>query len=186
MHNDNFNFDLLKYYRCQTDICFNSQLFGDQITLHGSKVLMLFAEIYAFLVNDAKLNVDHNFFIAFENSINFKNWFWTIKHRLGIELQNDPSFFDIGKWIGQGFFFKIIFNLIIDNPLKFDITNNSKIFDNAIQKQKNILNNFLTKNYFIKPDKPAIEMLQDGYTLLNEKVILDQNNKLFYLTNQIK
>ena len=110
------DYDLSKYYRCQTDICFSSQLYGDRIVEHGSKVLMLFAEVYSFLVKGFSVETASFMIANYSNSDSFKLWFWKIKHALGIELQHDPNYNDIGKWVGKGFLLKIVlkFNVVSD------------------------------------------------------------------------
>ena len=179
--------DLKKYYRCQTDICFHSELFGSEIHKHGSKVLMLFAEIYSFLVLEFGLNFTPDMITKYGNSKAFKHWFWQIKHRLGEELKNEPNFNDIGKWIGKGFFLKIILNLLkhsteyITNYSVFKDT----VLDRVVNRQRALLRHLMQENYFSTTGAQAIEEVEDGYILLNEKVILNPQSEYFFNRNLI-
>ncbi|OHD14231.1 MAG: hypothetical protein A2Y34_16395 [Spirochaetes bacterium GWC1_27_15] len=172
--------DLTKYYTCQTDICLRSELFGDRIFEHGSKVVMLFAEIYSFMVEKYGLNVIASVMIQFENSNFFKQWFWNIKHFLGQQLICDPSFCDIGKWIGRGLFLKICLTMIYYNNLYLDET----IINHLIEKQKKILDELIKDNYF-EEDKKAIDIIDNGYILLREKTILAYDSEYFFKENVI-
>ncbi len=184
------NYDLSKYYRCQTDICFSSQLYGDRIVEHGSKVLMLFAEVYSFLVKGFSAEIASLMIVNYSNSDSFKLWFWKIKHALGIELQCDPNYNDIGKWVGKGFLLKIVLSTIMHN--KADLENKGYFFDmnsillKAISKQEFHLSELLKDNWFTKGGRKAIEPLTSGYILLGECVYLDKDHYSFFSVNKIK
>lgn len=182
--------DLKKYFKCQTDICYSSELYGSDIEEHGSKVLMLFAEIYSYMVGEFGLNLAPNIIIKFENSEIFKSWFWNVKHVLGYKLSKDPEFQDIGKWIGQGLFLKIVLSIINYNLVFLnDCVSNfniETITKNVITKQRNIIDNLLISNHFVLNGRKAIDIFPDGYNLLNETVLLDYKNPLFNTINIIK
>lgn len=182
--------DLEVYFRKQTDICFCSELFGDLINEHGSKVLMLFAEIYSFMVQEFGLKLAPQIIIDYSNSKIFKEWFWTIKHRLGENLHHDPTFDEIGKWIGRGFFLKIIISIIIFSEKKINdykhYNNVSEKIKRLIFRQQRLLNVLLRCNYFTKQGSSAIEIIKDGYLLLGEKTVLNFETGFFYSNNVIR
>ena len=74
--------DLTQYYKCQTDICFNSQLYGENIEEHGSKILMLFAEVCV-SCRGFGLNLTPRMIILYENTEFLNHGFWKVKHQLG-------------------------------------------------------------------------------------------------------
>ncbi|MCG8573115.1 MAG: hypothetical protein MJB14_23525 [Spirochaetes bacterium] len=179
--------DMTRYYRCQTNICYQSQLFGEQKGDHSSKVLMLFAEIYSFLAHEYDLNIVPNLIINFGNTPKFKKWFWNIKHRLGEELQADPNYHDIGTWIGKGFFFKILINILLDNNRKMDQINfyQPVLMKKIVQRQNVLLQQLLKEKQHCPYQKIGLEMIRDGYILLNEKIILNEKNEYFFSSNLI-
>jgi hypothetical protein len=179
--NADFLLDLKRYYKYQEDICYKSRLYDD-ITEHGSKVVMLFAEIYSFMVDKFGLTSVPKIISEYQNSKVFCNWFWNVKHYLGQEVLNDPSFCDIGKWIGKGFFLKICLSLIYHNHLFTD----EYVINQMIEKQKKLLAELLKENSFTKNGKSAITKIENGYILLNEKTILSCDHDLFYKENIIK
>jgi len=172
---------LTNYYRCQRDICLKSELFGEYIVEHGSKVVMLFAEIYSFLVEKYGLNIIPSLMINYQNSPSFKHWFWHIKHNLGIELGSDPTFYDIGKWIGRGFFLKISLSILHNNILLLD----EKIINEMIDKQKRIVSELMVDNTFSKNSKNAIIKNEKGYILLKERTVLSYDSEYFFKDNII-
>ncbi|HBD93125.1 MAG: hypothetical protein A2015_06985 [Spirochaetes bacterium GWF1_31_7] len=183
------NGDLLQYYKCQTDICYCSQLYGDLAEEHGSKVLMLFAEIYAYMVSEFGLTIAPSMIIKYENSELFKKWFWKVKHELGLELSIDPDFHEIGKWIGKGLFLKIVFSMLSFNRVVFEESNLNfnfiEIVKRTILRQEILLNDLLKENYFQSKNRLAIELFSNGYTLLNETIVLDYSNHIFISANLI-
>ena len=172
---------LSNYYRCQKDICLRSELFGERIIEHGSKVVMLFAEIYSFLVEQYGLGVIPSIIINYENSMSFKQWFWGVKHKLGAEINSDPSFCDIGKWIGKGMFLKICLSISHHNKLLLD----ESIIDAMINKQLKILEELKEENYFVKNGRKAIEQIDKGYYLLKEKTVISYGAEHFFRENII-
>ncbi|HOV13269.1 MAG TPA: hypothetical protein PK771_03205 [Spirochaetota bacterium] len=172
---------LSSYYRCQKDICLRSELFGERIFEHGSKVVMLFAEIYSFMVEKYGLNVIPSIIINYENSPSFKHWFWEVKHKLGIELNSDPTFYDIGKWIGKGLFLKICLSITHHNNLLLD----ESIVNEMISRQSKMLHELNKDGAFFRNGKNAIEMTDRGYILLREKTVLSYDNEYFFKDNVI-
>lgn len=172
---------LKNYYKCQKDICLKSELFGDRVFEHGSKIIMLFAEIYSFMVERYGLNLIPSTIINYENSHSFKHWFWEIKHNLGTEIQADPSFCDIGKWIGKGLFLKICLSISYHNKLMLD----ENIIKDMIKRQLKMLDDLKSDNCFIKNGKKAIEVYDYGYTLLKQKTVLSYDNEYFFKENII-
>lgn len=186
----NDKMELTQYFKCQTDICYCSQLYGDFVEEHGSKVLMLFAEIYAYMVQEFGLSIAPNLIIQYENSDMFKKWFWKVKHQLGFELFGDPDFDDIGTWIGKGFFLKIVMSIVVYNRVFFEECSPGFSFDKILQRtvvrQKELLEQLKKSNSFTPAGKKAIEMFDNGYRLLNEIVYLDANDHNFISNNIIK
>jgi len=178
--NANFN-DLRMYFRCQKDICFKSELFGDKIIDHGGKIVALFAEIYSFMVEVYGLSMTPDVIVKFSNSDRFKNWFWTVKHKLGQSTYSDPDFIEIGDWMGKGLFLKITFSMILYNNLYFD----ESLINKLIEKQKRLLKSLLETNRF-QNGKKAIETDDWGYTLLEERTMLLYSSDLFHQNNLIK
>jgi hypothetical protein len=175
--------DLKTYYRCQKDICFSSKLYGNKIEEHGSKVLMLFAELYAFMVDNYGIKSVPNSLTNFQNSTIFEHWFWRVKHFLGEEILNDPTFYDIGRWIGKGLFLKMSLSLTYHDQF---LQLNENIMRNLIDRQKKLVKELLSENYFLKNGKKAIEIIDNGYILLKEKTILSLDSEYFYKENIIK
>ena len=176
-----FLYNLKKYYKYQEDICFKSKLYDD-INVHGSKVLMLFAEIYSFMVDRFGLTNMPFIISEYQNSKGFRNWFWKVKHKLGQEISSDPGFCDIGRWIGKGLFLKICLSLIYHNHLLTD----EKLIKSLIEKQKSLIMDIIRDNQFKKNGKKAIRFINGGYTLLNEKVIISHEDASFFNENIIK
>jgi hypothetical protein len=176
-----FLYNLKKYYKYQEDICYKSKLFDD-IHEHGSKVLMLFAEIYSFMVDKYGINNMPFVISEYQNSKIFRTWFWKVKHKLGQEVGADPSFCDIGKWIGKGLFLKICLSMIYHNHLLTD----EKIIKMLVEKQKSLILDIIRDNSFKKNGKKAIEFVNGGYFLLNEKIILSKESTDFFQENIIK
>lgn len=181
--------ELKDYFRYQSNICFNSRLFGTDIKTHGGKVLMLFAEIYSFMVNEFGLDLTFNMLVNYENSKTFMHWFWKIKHNLGQNTLKDPDFVDIGKWIGKGFFLKIIYSIIIDNEVllseHFSKEDIDQIVKRLIERQKKILQYLIMDNYFSQTYTTAIKTYPSGYHLLGENVMLNFENENFKEINCI-
>ena len=163
----------------QTEICFSSDLFHDKKT-HGSKIIMLFAEVFSFLVEIYGLNNITSLIINYSNTSAFKKWFWNIKSILTEQLSEDPSFYEIGKWIGKGFFLKICLSVIIYNG--FIIEKN--VLNRIIEKQKKLLKELKKDIYFLN-NIISIEEDNGSYSLLNENIILTNDNDSFYLENII-
>jgi hypothetical protein len=176
-----FLHDLKKYYKHQEEICYNSKLYED-INEHGSKVIMLFAEIFSFMVEKYGIHHIPSIISEYQNSAIFQKWFWNIKHKLGQEVLRDPSFCDIGKWIGKGMFLKICLSLIYHNHLLID----EKLISQIVDRQKHLLVDLIKDNFFRKNGKKAIEIINSGYFLLKEKIILSYENNNFYKENIIK
>lgn len=173
---------LVQYYRCQKDICLKSELFGANIFEHDSKVLMLFAEVYSFLVEEYGVNTTFSAIINFENSDIFKNWFWKIKHRLGWVILKDPTFCEIGEWIGRGLFLKIALNICTYNNLSIS----DNFINRMSKKQKSLIIELNKRNCLNANGNNTIEFLVDGYVLLKEKTILSNNNNSFVEDNILK
>lgn len=182
--------ELMDYYKCQTDICYCSQLYGENKEEHGSKILMLFAEIYAYMVEEFGLTQSPRLIIDYENSEIFKAWFWDVKHRLGRELLVDPDFDTIGQWIGRGLFLKIALSIIEYHLLYFKRCvcsfNYDLIMRGLVEKQRSFIKDIMKSNHFIINGKNAVELISGGYTLLQEKVLLDAAHPLFKTVNIIK
>jgi hypothetical protein len=172
--------DYKEYLYSQTKICFNCDLFIDKKE-HGSKIIMLFAEVFPFLSNIYGITKVSNLIIQYINTPVFKYWFWKIKHTLGQYLACDPTFDDIGKWIGKGFFLKISLSLLIYHKLII----NENTINNMILKQKKLLKEFSNENISYN-NKNIIEIDKDSYILLNEKIITSYENEYFYHENIIK
>lgn len=171
--------EIKKYFQSQKDICFNSELYYDKCT-HGSKIIMLFAEIFSFMVNIYGINNTSNLITQYSNTSTFKKWFWQIKHRLGEHILDDPSFYDIGKWIGKGFFLKIILSLILHGGLLIEENTLNKI----IEKQNKLLKELISEKHFAN-GKMSIIQEHDGYILLNEKICLCCEKEHFFIENLI-
>lgn len=168
-----------KYYRSQTEICFKCDLFSDKHT-HGSKVLMLFAEVFSFMVDVYGINNIASLITQYSNTTGFKKWFWKVKHILGENIHKDPTFYDIGKWIGKGFFLKICISLVIYNGMVIE----ESILQKMVEKQKRLLKDLSREKYFSNGLTTLTE--KDGYyILLNEKIMLSYENEYFYLENLI-
>ena len=179
MRND-FNLEeTKKYYRSQTEICFKCDLFSDKHT-HGSKVIMLFAEVFSFMVDVYGINKIASLITQYSNTTGFKKWFWKIKHVLGENIHKDPTFYDIGKWIGKGFFLKICISLIIYNGMMIE----EVILKKMVERQKSLLKGLSKEKYFASGSVTLTEK-DDHYTLLNEKIMLSYENEYFYLENLI-
>ena len=149
--------------------------------LNGGKIIMLFAEIFSFIVDVYGLKNSAFLIIQYSNTDIFKQWFWRLKHTLGQSLNTDPSFDDIGQWIGKGCFLKICISLIIHHRLFIEET----IINKIIKKQKKLLKELTEYNYFNNKNK-YIKKYSDNYILLDEKIILSYNHECFYLENIIK
>lgn len=119
----------------------------------------------------------------YTNSDSFKRWFWMIKHRLGVELQKDPNFDEIGKWIGKGIFLKIVYNILIFNrPCAEELKSEGKIqwiLQKAMDKQKKLLKELLKTNYYPQTGKKAVDPIPDGYILLDEVIFINLDNPMF-------
>ncbi len=171
--------ELKKYFQSQKDICFNSELYSDKC-LHGSKIIMLFAEVFSFIVKIYGLNNTSNLITQYSNTTGFKKWFWNIKHILGEHILSDPNFYDIGKWIGKGFFIKICISLILYNGLLLE----ENILNQMIEKQKKLLKELSKEKYFAN-GKTSIVHENNYCFLLNEKINLCYNNEHFFIENII-
>ena len=171
--------EIKKYYKSQTEICFSCDLFHDKKN-HGSKIIMLFAEIFSFLVDIYGVNNISNLIINYSNTNGFKKWFWKIKNILGEQLNEEPSFYEIGKWIGKGFFLKICLSLMIYNGFILE----KKILNKIIEKQKKLIKE-LKNDPFAANCKISIDEMINGYSLLNEEILLTNDNDCFYMTNVI-
>lgn len=172
--------NLKKYLQDQQDICFSCNLYSDKYK-HGSKVIMLFAEVFSFLVDIYGLENTATLIKQYSNTNIFKHWFWRIKHLLGEQLDFDPTFDDIGKWIGRGFFLKICLSMIIFHKLYIE----ESIINDLIKKQKNLINSLDESCTFANGDR-CITSKDDNYLLLDEKIILSYKNEFFYLENIIR
>lgn len=169
--------DLSNYYTFQAEISKTSELFG-QNTEHIDKVILLFAEIYSFICDEFSVEIARNLIINYENSDIFKKWFWKIKHRLGEVLKKDPTCDEIGCWIGQGAFLKIVYNILCykasDEIVR--LSGWMEVLTKAAERQQKLLKNLTklsTKICTVIPSK-------NEYLLLNEKMttnILDANFK---------
>jgi len=172
--------EIKKYFRSQTEICFSCDLFNDKET-HGSKIIMLFAEVFSFLVDNYGINNVSNLIINYSNTTNFKKWFWAIKNKLEQYIGEEPSFYEIGKWIGKGFFLKICLSVIIYNSFILD----NNILNSLIHKQKKLIKE-LKNESFIKNNQIIIqEFNNSSYSLLNENIVLTIDDEYFYLENVI-
>lgn len=179
MHQEFSLMELKEYFRSQKDICFKSELYNDKY-VHGSKIIMLFAEVFSFIVKIYGVNNSSKIITQYSNTTGFKKWFWKIKHRLGEYILSDPTFCDIGKWIGKGFFLKICISLIIFNGLLLE----ENILNKMINKQKKLLKELSEEKYFAN-GKKAIITNNDHYILLNEKISLSYTNEHFFIENLI-
>lgn len=169
--------NLNNYYMFQTEISKTSELFG-QNSEHIDKVILLFAEIYAFICDEFSVEIAKNLIMNYENSDIFKKWFWQIKHRLGEALKKDPTCNEIGCWIGQGAFLKIVYNTLSykasDEVIRLSGWLN--VLTKAAERQQKLLKS-LTK---ISPKICTIIPCKNEYLLLNEKMttnIFDANFK---------
>ena len=99
---------------------------------------------------------------------------------MGEYILSDPTFCDIGKWIGKGFFLKICISLIIFNGLLLE----ENILNKMINKQKKLLKELSEEKYFAN-GKKAIITNNDHYILLNEKISLSYTNEHFFIENLI-
>ncbi len=157
-----------KYYRYQFEICTNSELYGDNVSEHGSKIATLFAEVYASLVDLYGTDITKDAMLKFENCDKFKHWFWNVKHRLGTVLLRDPQFDDIGLWLGKGLYLKIILSTIKYNNLI--LTNNNLAV--LIDRQEKLIKKFVEecdKKYFTAN---CISKTTTGYTIIGENVCI--------------
>ncbi len=168
-----------EYLRSQKDICLKCDLFEDKST-HGSKIIMLFAEIFAFLVDIYGIEKTTNLIRQYSNSEQFKHWFWRIKYFLGEFFGCDPSFEHIGKWVGKGLFLKISISVIIFHKLNIE----AKVIKQLIEKQKNLLEELKKEdiNFYTR----IIHNSNDHYYLLNERVVISYDNEYFYFDNIIR
>ncbi len=171
--------NMKEYLNSQTNICFSCDLYIDK-NEHGSKIIMLNAEVFPFLTRKYGISKASNLIIQYINTPVFKHWFWKIKHSLGQYLKCDPTFDDIGKWIGRGFFLKMSISLLIYH--KFFI--NENFIRELINRQIKLLDDL--KNYQLTYNsRNIIELYQDHYVLLDEKTITSYDNEYFYLENII-
>jgi len=173
--------DYKEYIKSQTNICFNSDLFDDKHQ-HGSKIIMLFAEAFPFLTDLFDINKSGELITEYSNTNVFKHWFWRIKHILGQKLKRDPTFYDIGHWIGKGLFLKIIISLLIYHKIFI----NDEIIIKIIEKQKKFLNDLIDIIEISNlKNNNLIEIYSDDYYVLDEHVITSYENEGFYLSNLI-
>ncbi|MBQ1999047.1 MAG: hypothetical protein II220_06125 [Spirochaetales bacterium] len=165
---ENISTDLKNYYMFQAEISEMSELFG-QNTEHVDKVILLFAEIYAFICDEFSIEIARKLIMNYENSDTFKRWFWEIKHRLGEVLGKDPTSDEIGCWIGQGAFLKIVYNILCyrasDEVVRFSGWFN--VLMKAAERQQRLLKN-LTK---LSAEMCVVLPGKDEYLLLNEKMV---------------
>jgi hypothetical protein len=185
MQDCNCQQDMTRYYRAQLKICLDSQLFGDNRKNHAGKVLMLFSEIFSFLSDRYGIDRTTTYIIQFQNSPSFKKWFWKVKYMLGQVMEVDPTFSDIGKWIGRGFFLKITFNIIYSMDLEID----QKFIDDLVKKQSAILK-LLAKGRpaasgSMDSSLPALLLDGDEYTLLGDTTKLTRDIAGFIISNLI-
>lgn len=172
--------NIKEYLQQQQEVCLSCELFSDKFK-HGSKVIMLFAEVFSFLVDIYGVKNTANLIKQYSSTSVFKNWFWRIKHLLGEQLNTDPSFDDIGNWIGKGFFLKISLSLIIIHKLYLE----EAIINDLIKKQNQLIKSLQNSCSFTNWKK-CMYMKNDYYSLLNDKTILSYKNELFYLENIIR
>ena len=157
-----------KYFKYQFDISTGSELYGNNVTEHGSKIITLFAEVYASLVKLYGTDITKDAMLKFENCDTFKNWFWNVKHRLGTVILRDPQFDDIGLWLGKGLYLKIILSTIKYNNLILTHDNLARL----IARQDKLIKKFVTecdKKYFTAN---CICRTATGYTILGENVCI--------------
>ncbi len=179
-YDDDIN-NIKKYYNCQKDICLKSELFGNELETHGGKVLMLFAEIFSFFVDAYEVEKTTNIILNYQNSNHFKHWFWRVKHNLGLMINNDPTFYDIGKWIGSGLFLKMSISILVSNNVYID----SALIDRIIGRQRRNIEKLLGEKQLIYNRDCSINLTDDGYYLLKERTLLDPKNQLFFQENII-
>ncbi|OHD77860.1 MAG: hypothetical protein A2355_14515 [Spirochaetes bacterium RIFOXYB1_FULL_32_8] len=60
-----------------------------------------------------------------------------------------------------------------------------EIVKRTILRQEILLNDLLKENYFQSKNRLAIELFSNGYTLLNETIVLDYSNHIFISANLI-
>ncbi|MCG8569123.1 MAG: hypothetical protein MJB14_03180 [Spirochaetes bacterium] len=171
-----FNDYFHQYYQNQCDICYQSELFTDK-DVDGSKIIMLFAEIYSHITFEYGLECIVNRFVEYSNTNRFKNWFWKNKYLLGEHLQKDPDSHHIGLWLGKGMFLKIIFSFLHYHRLNFSALSLSKLID----KQKKLLEHLKCQTTY----NNVIVYHREGYFLLGEKVCLNPECIHFYRDNII-
>lgn len=180
--------NLSRYYKNQCSIQDGSRLYEEK-KKHGSKILMLFAEVYPFLTKLYGIDNATDMILNYQNTNVFLEWFWRTKHRLGEVLQLDPNEFYIGEWIGKGFFLKITLSILIYNNIIID----TDIVNTLINKQKKMIeaitttkidntNEHLLKNNNQYCIFPSINIRQsiDGYTLLDQVILYTTNIDLFF------
>ena len=157
-----------KYYRYQCEICTNSELYGDNVTEHGSKIATLFAEVYASLVKIYGTDITKDAMLHFENCDKFKNWFWNVKHRLGTILLRDPQFDDIGLWLGKALYLKIILSTIYYNRLILTNDNLAQL----IHRQEKLIEQFVMEcdTKYFTPN--CISKTATGYAIIGECVCI--------------
>ncbi|MEE1291573.1 MAG: hypothetical protein UHW86_11165 [Spirochaetota bacterium] len=162
--------DLSDYYMAQAEISEISELFG-QNTEHIDKVILLFAEIYAFMCEQFSVEIARKLIMNYENSDIFKKWFWQIKHRLGEVLEKDPTCDEIGSWIGQGAFLKIIYNILCykasDEIARFSGWMN--VLTKASNRQQKLLKKLAVKT----PEICTVIPGKYEYLLLNERMTMN-------------
>lgn len=167
------------YFKSQYDICFSSELFTDK-NAHGSKIIMLFAEVFPFIVDEFGLNNSSIMISQFSNSRLFKDWFWRIKHKLGEYKKADPTYYDIGIWIGKGLFLKILVSFIYFHNLYIS----ENVLKKAVKKQLKLLNEIINCREILY--NINYDYSRTHYTLLSEKTVLALNDNLFYIENTIQ
>lgn len=162
--------DLRNYYAFQAEISEISELFG-QNSEHADKVILLFAEIYAFICDEFSVEIAKRLISDYENSEMFKKWFWRIKHKLGETLKKDPTCDEIGCWIGKGAFLKIVYNILCskngDEVVRFAGWFN--VLEKAAERQRKLLKNLTKKSAKICTAIPG----RYEYLLLNERMTTD-------------
>ncbi len=172
---------LKQYFNCQKDICLKSELFGNDYEGHGGKVLMLFAEIFSFFVEIYDIEKTTSIILKYQNSQSFKHWFWKVKHNLGLLINSDPSFYDIGKWIGSGLFLKIAISIIVTNKLYIDKT----LIEKMIDKQRDNIKKLKEMPQSFHDVDCCLHETIDGYQLLKERTVLEFQSELFFRENII-
>ena len=179
-----FNADefIENYYKSQIELCCKAELYSDQ-RKHGGKVLMLFAEVFSCLVECYGIESTTNHLLKYANSKVFKDWFWKVKHLLGECLKKDPSFDDIGAWIGKGFFLKMFLSFLIYSNLLIE----PFVLNKVISRQKKLLENLMA-NIDITMLNNIIKFDLDNhkYFILNEPINLSLDNEFFFIHNIIK